>query len=162
MMTTAQKYILVATFGSFALLLGAFAFEYFAGLAPCVLCIWQRWPHALAVLAGLGTYAFGGRLLVLLGAIFAFTSAAIGVFHVGVEQKLWQGLAACSASSMSGASIEDLLNPDVIIAAPIRCDAIAWQLFGVSMAGWNVLISGALGVLWVLAFIHKSRDQTKA
>jgi disulfide bond formation protein DsbB len=83
--------------------------------------------------------------------VAAFTSAGIGAFHVGVEQKWWEGLATCTASSLQGVSTADLLNPDILVAAPIRCDAIAWSLMGVSMAGWNVIISLALAALWLAA-----------
>lgn len=150
-MTQQRFFILIAAFGSASLLAGAFAFQYIGGLAPCTLCIWQRWPHALAVTIGLIAFVFPQRGLAWLGAAAALGSAAIGVFHVGVEQKLWAGLASCTASSMDGASIEDLLNPEIIIAAPIHCDAIAWQMLGISMAGWNVLISLVLVGLWLRA-----------
>ena len=150
-MTQQRFFILIAAFGSASLLAGAFAFQYIGGLAPCALCIWQRWPHAVAVVIGMIAVVVPNRILPWLGAAAALTSAGIGVFHVGVEQKLWAGLASCTASSMDGASIEDLLNPEVVIAAPIHCDAIAWQMLGISMAGWNVLISLVLVGLWLRA-----------
>lgn len=144
--------VLLATGGSLTLLLGAFAFQYVGGLAPCVLCIWQRWPHGVAVAVGLLALILGGRLLPLLGGMAALTSAGIGVFHVGVEQKWWEGLKSCTAGSIEGLSTTDLLNPDIIIAAPVRCDAIAWQMLGVSMAGWNVILSLALVAIWLAAY----------
>ncbi len=148
--------ILLAAGGSAAVLAAAFAFQYLGGLAPCQLCIWQRWPHAAAVVIGglalilaRGTI---GRILPLLGSLAALTSAGIGVFHVGVEQKWWQGLASCTAGSISGISTDDLLNPDVAVGAVVRCDAIAWQMFGISMAGWNVILSALLAMIWVAAY----------
>lgn len=147
--------MLVAAAGSAALLAGAFAFQYLGGLAPCQLCLWQRWPHAAAVLAGLLALAVGSaagqRILAALGAVAALGSAAIGAFHVGVEQKWWQGLASCTAGSVQGISGADLLNTDIVLAPVVRCDAIAWALVGVSMAGWNVLISLGLAVIWAIA-----------
>jgi disulfide bond formation protein DsbB len=141
--------ILVAAGGSAALLLGALAFQYIGGLAPCALCIWQRWPHLVAVLLGaLGLFVGGGRLIPVLGGLAALTSAGIGVFHVGVEQKWWEGLASCSAGSISGVSTADLLNPAVDVAQVVRCDEIPWQMLGVSMAGWNVLASVVLAMIW--------------
>jgi disulfide bond formation protein DsbB len=151
MTMTRTSLILLASAGSVALLLGAFAFQYIGGMAPCQLCLWQRWPHAAAVAIGALALATGARFLPALGAVAAFTSAGIGAFHVGVEQKLWEGLATCTASSLQGVSTADLLNPDILVAAPIRCDAIAWSLMGVSMAGWNVIISLALAALWLAA-----------
>ena len=150
-LTRSQMLILVAAGGSVALLAGALAFQYLGGLAPCALCIWQRWPHLAAVLIGLLAIKLGGRVLPLLGGLAALTSAAIGVFHVGVEQKWWEGLATCSSGSIEGISAADLLNPAADVAAVVRCDAIAWSLMGISMAGWNVTLSVALAILWLNA-----------
>jgi len=148
--------ILLAAGGSAAVLAAALAFQYLGGLAPCQLCIWQRWPHAAAVgigvLALIVTRGIPGRILPLLGSLAALASAGIGVFHVGVEQKWWEGLASCTAGSISGLSTADLLNPDVAVGAVVRCDAIAWQMFGISMAGWNVILSALLAMIWVAAY----------
>ena len=145
------KSVMLASFGSAALLAGAFAFQYIGGMAPCTLCIWQRWPHGAAVVIGVLALAFGGRILPVLGAAAVATSAAIAAFHVGVEQKWWEGLASCTAGSIEGISTADLLNPDVLVAAPVRCDAIAWAMFGVSMAGWNMIASLILVAVWLMA-----------
>lgn len=139
---------LIATLGSVALLGGAFAFQYIGGLAPCQLCLWQRWPHAAAILIGVVVLTTGMRGLLWLGALAALATAGIGAFHVGVEQGWWEGLATCTAGSISGLSTADLLNPAADVAAPVRCDAIAWQLLGVSMAGWNVILSLGLAAIW--------------
>ena len=147
--------ILIAIAGSAALLAGAFGFQYLGGLAPCQLCLWQRWPHAAALLIGLvallAAKSSGQRLLAALGAIAALSSAAIGAFHVGVEQKWWAGLASCTAGSVQGLSGTDLLNTDIVLAPVVRCDAVAWAMFGISMAGWNVLISLGLALIWLMA-----------
>ncbi len=148
---TRNSLILLATAGSAALLGGAFAFEYLGGLLPCVLCIYQRWPHALAIVLGLLGLKFGGKALPLLGMLAALTTAAIGVFHVGVEQMWWEGLATCTVNSLEGVSGADLLNTDISVGAPVRCDAIAWQFMGVSMAGWNAVISLFLAAVWLRA-----------
>ncbi len=150
-MMTQKTYVMLAMAGSAALLGGAFAFQYIGGLAPCTLCLWQRWPHAAAVIIAVLAMLLGGRLLPVLGALAAATTAGIAAFHVGVEQKWWEGLTSCTAGSIEGISTADLLNPDVIVAAPVRCDAIAWQLMGVSMAGWNMILSVMLVGIWLLA-----------
>ena len=151
MSLTRQQLTLLAMLGSAALLAGAFAFQYIGGLAPCQLCLWQRWPHAAAVGLGVLALTLGWRVLAVAGAVAALVAAGIGAFHVGVEQKWWEGLASCTAGSIKGISTADLLNPDVVVAAPVRCDAIAWQLAGVSMAGWNVILSLVLMGVWLLA-----------
>ncbi|MDX5351214.1 MAG: disulfide bond formation protein B [Paracoccaceae bacterium] len=148
--------ILLATLGSVGLLGGAFAFQYIGGLAPCQLCLWQRWPHAAAIGIGVVALATGWRGLAWLGALAALATAGIGVFHVGVEQAWWAGLESCSGGSIGGISTADLLNPAADVAAPIRCDAIAWEMFGISMAGWNVILSVLLAGLWVAA--ARARD----
>ncbi|MGL4236457.1 disulfide bond formation protein B [Tabrizicola sp.] len=148
---TRQNLILIATSGSVGLLGGAFAFQYIGGLAPCQLCLWQRWPHAAAILIGVVALATGWRGLAWLGVLAALAAAGLGVFHVGVEQLWWEGLATCTAGSIEGISTADLLNPAADVAAPVRCDEIAWSMFGISMAGWNVILSVVLAGVWVKA-----------
>jgi disulfide bond formation protein DsbB len=152
---TRPQLILIATLGSVALLGGAFAFQHLGGLAPCALCIWQRWPHAVAILIGAVALVTGWRGLSWLGALAALATAGIGMFHVGVEQLWWEGLATCSAGSISGIPAADLLNPAADVAAPVRCDEIPWQLAGVSMAGWNAILSLALAGVWMLAALRR-------
>jgi disulfide bond formation protein DsbB len=151
MTLTPRSLILLATLGSVGLLGGAFAFQYIGGLAPCQLCLWQRWPHAAAILIGVVALATGWRGLAWLGGLAALTTAGIGMFHVGVEQLWWEGLAACTAGSIEGFSTADLLDPTKDIAAVVRCDEIAWSLLGISMAGWNVVLSLVLTGFWVKA-----------
>ncbi len=120
------------------LLGGALGSQYLGGLSPCEMCYWQRWPHAAAiVLAGLSftapATASRSRLLVLLAAAAIAVSGAIGVFHAGVEYGLWEGLTRCTASATS---LQDILS-----APLVRCDQVQWSLLGISMAGWNAILS---------------------
>jgi disulfide bond formation protein DsbB len=151
MQITRPALTLLATLGSAALLGGAFAFQHIGGLAPCQLCLWQRWPHAAAILIGVVALATGWRGLLWLGALAALATAGIGGFHVGVEQGWWEGLASCTAGSIAGISTADLLNPAADVAAPVRCDEIPWQMLGISMAGWNMIASLGLAGVWVAA-----------
>ncbi|MFM7333322.1 MAG: disulfide bond formation protein B [Tabrizicola sp.] len=148
---TRPNLILITTLGSVGLLGGAFAFQYIGGLAPCQLCLYQRWPHAAAILIGVVAYFAGWRGLAWLGALAALATAAIGAFHFGVEQKWWEGLATCTAGSIEGISAADLLDPTKDVAAVVRCDEIAWSMLGMSMAGWNVILSLVLAGIWVKA-----------
>ncbi len=147
---TRTTLILAAAGGSLALLLGAFAFQAL-GYAPCQLCLWQRWPHAAAVLIGGAALLSRQGWLAWLGALAALITAAIGMFHVGVEQHWWEGLASCTANALAGVSAGDLLSTDTTVGAPVRCDAVAWSLFGISMAGFNVLFSLAFAGIWIKA-----------
>ena len=151
MTLTRSNLLLLATLGSVALLGGAFAFQYIGGMAPCQLCLWQRWPHAAAIGIGIVALATGWRGLAWLGVIALLVTAAIGVFHVGVEEKWWEGLASCTAGSITGISTADLLDPTKDVASVVRCDAIAWQMLGVSMAGWNAILSLVLAGIWAKA-----------
>ncbi len=148
---TRNWWIMAAAGGSAALLVAAFGFQYLGGLLPCTLCLWQRWPHAAAILLGAAALTWPQRIWPILGALAALTSAAIALFHVGVEQFWWEGLATCSVDTLAGVSVDDLLALDNNVAAPVRCDAIPWQFLGLSMAGWNGVMSLGFAGLWLWA-----------
>lgn len=148
---TRTQAIWIAAGGSAALLLGALAFQHFGGLYPCILCLYQRWPHVAAVLIGAVALWRGGALWPLLGALAALTTAGIGVYHVGVESGWWAGLAQCAVNTLEGVSAGDLLNTEVTVGAPAACDKVPWSLFGISMAGWNVILSTTLAGVWLAA-----------
>ena len=139
---------------SAAVLGGALAFQYWGGLAPCVLCIWQRYAHvgvmAFAVLA-LAAAQPSWRAPLLLGcALAALAGAGIAFFHVGVEQHWWQGTAACGSTLPPASSIDELRKQ--LLAQPVvRCDEVAWSLLGISMAGYNAILSLALAAFAVAA-----------
>lgn len=148
-MSKAQQMQLLALAGSAGLLLGALAFQYVGGMAPCALCIWQRWPHVVALVAGLGLVLPGPWAG--LGALGAGVSGAIGIYHTGVERDWWEGPSSCtSGGDLSGLSAQELL--DQIMAAPVvRCDEVPWEMVGLSMASWNAILSFGLAALWVLS-----------
>jgi len=147
---TRRLLILAAASGSAALLLGALWFQYFGGLPPCDLCIWQRWPHLAAVLLGGAALALPGRLLPLLGGLAALTTSSVGLYHTGVERGWWEGPSTCTSGAVSGLTPEQLMEQ--IMAAPlVRCDEVAWELLGLSMASWNALAALALALLWLAA-----------
>ncbi|MCA3514236.1 MAG: disulfide bond formation protein B [Rhodobacter sp.] len=150
-MAQRTRLIILALAGSLALLAGAFAFQYIGGLAPCHLCLLQRWPHAAAVAIGLLALAVPGRLLPLAGAAAALTTAGIGLYHTGVERLWWAGPTSCSAGSIAGLDVKDLLDPTIVVAPVVRCDEVAWQMLGLSMASWNVVVSLGLMQIWLLA-----------
>lgn len=147
---TRIQFVLLAMLGSASVMLGAYAFQYIGGMAPCQMCIWQRYPHVVAIVIGAVALVLPRAPLILMGALAAVTTAAIGVFHSGVEQGWWEGPTACSAGPISGVSADDLL--DQIMSAPlVRCDEIPWEMLGLSMAGWNALLSFGFAALWLMA-----------
>ncbi|MFN3722825.1 MAG: disulfide bond formation protein B [Paracoccaceae bacterium] len=150
-MRNSRLLVALAGLGSAAVLAGAFAFQYIGGMAPCALCLWQRWPHAAAVVIMALALLVPNRWLMALGALAALTTAGIGGFHAGVEYGWWEGLQSCSGGSISGISVTDLLNPNAAVAAPVRCDAVPWSMLGISMAGWNMIVSLGLAGIWGMA-----------
>jgi disulfide bond formation protein DsbB len=149
--TRDAAWLLFAVSGS--LLLGALGFQYLGGMAPCEMCFWQRYAH-LGVLgvAGLALLT-GSRPLGWLGVLAMLGAAGLGLFHAGVEQDWWEGVTACTAPVSAGMSTEAML--DSLMNAPlVRCDEIPWSLLGVSMAGWNAIVSAgaALCAAFLLLF----------
>jgi len=149
---TRNTLILWATLGSAALLLGAFGFQHIGGLLPCKMCLWQRWPHAAAVVIGTILLLGGPRILVWTGGLAAATTGAIGTYHAGVEWRWWPGPTSCSGGgtdlgALDGGALLSLDTPTGVI----MCDEIVWQFLGLSMAGWNAVIAFGLTALWILA-----------
>ncbi len=146
-MPTQKTMTLLLTLASAAMLIGAWTFQYF-GYAPCKMCYWQRYPHMAAVAIGALAYALGQRVLAWLGALAMFATSGIGVYHSGVERKLWEGPNSCTSSGIEGLSSEDLF--DQIMNAPlVRCDEIPWQLLGFTMANLNAIFSLIFAILWI-------------
>lgn len=132
--------------GSGGLLLGALFFQYVMDLAPCPLCHWQRYPHIAVVVLAAGALAGGAAarpwLLGLIG-LALLATAGIALFHAGVEQKWWAGLAVCEGAGGAPVSVDDILK-GISRRPPPRCDEIAWSFLGLSMAAWNAVLSLAL------------------
>lgn len=141
----------LAALAAAALLAAAFAFQHIGGLAPCPLCIWQRWPHAAAALLGTVAFGLGGRarpIAAALGALVMLGGAGLAGYHVGVEQGWWAGPATCASGGDVDALSTEALLARIRSAPVVRCDEIAWSLFGVSMAGWNALASLGIAALF--------------
>jgi len=132
------------------LLAGAYVSQYGFGLFPCEMCWWQRYPHFAAVgLALVSTITQPRRLWIGLAGLAILVSGLIGAFHAGIEYGWWEGFTACTSNVASGG---DPL--DAIMNAPlIRCDVAPWTLAGISLAGFNFLISvtSAVAIFWLLA-----------
>jgi len=137
------------------LLAGALGSQYIGGLYPCEMCHWQRWAHYSAFAMALISLVFrgqpsGGRLFIWLAALAILVSGAIGVYHAGVEAGVFPGFTQCTATG-SGGSTDDL-RADIMAKPLIRCDEVQWSLLGISMAGWNAILSIGFGlvILWLL------------
>jgi disulfide bond formation protein DsbB len=137
---------LIAFIVPIALLGGALGSQYVGGLHPCEMCYWQRWPHGAAILLAAAAFVIPAksRTLTTLAALAIAISGAIGVYHAGVEIGWWEGVTTCTAGGA--------LSLDQLMKVPlVRCDQIQWSLFGISMAGWNAIISlGAFAMITTL------------
>jgi disulfide bond formation protein DsbB len=140
---------------SLGALAAALASQHWGGLQPCVLCIYQRYAYLGAAAFGLlgliaGPRTGARRAAVALAGLAFLTGAAIAAFHVGVEQQWWRGTTGCHAPAFDpNASIADL-REQLLGTSFVPCDEVQWSLFGISMAGYNLLASLglALASLW--------------
>jgi disulfide bond formation protein DsbB len=121
-----------------ALLGGAYVAQYAFGLPPCEMCWWQRYPHFAALAFALLAFLRPpGIAWVWLAAIAILVSGLIGGFHAGVEYGWWQGLTACTSTELAGGDpLAAIMNAPIV-----RCDVAPWSLAGISLAGWNFLVS---------------------
>ena len=147
----------VVALASAMMLGGALLFQYVGGLAPCVLCIYQRFPYAIAIALSLTALALAGRkegvwlsrMFVYACGVLFLAGMAVAAFHVGVEQHWWEGTAECGITQ-APRTLEELRA--MLEAQPVvRCDEVAWSLFGISMAGYNVMVSALLAAFCVIA-----------
>jgi len=170
-----RRFAFLVFLGSIAVVGSALLFQYVGGLQPCELCLLERWPYyivaplsALALaaatrpvfvpLGNLGmlarlelVLAGGGRRLLLLSVftiatLLFLSGAAVGFYHVGVEQHWFTGPTACTAPAAGATSIE-ALKAQLLQLQVVRCDEVKWSLFGISLAGWNFIASLALAGL---------------
>ena len=135
-----------------ALLGGAYISQYVFGLYPCEMCWWQRYAHFAALALGaLALVRPSARVLTALAGVAILFAGLIGGYHAGVEYGWWQGLTACTSQiDMSQDALE------AISAGPlIRCDQVQWSLLGISLAGFNFLISTAAAVV-ILVLLRRA------
>jgi disulfide bond formation protein DsbB len=148
---------LVVAIAGAATIAGAYIFQYGFGLAPCPLCLEQRIPYyvaiplaaliALAANRGLPRPLIAGGLIVL--ALVLLCGTGLGVYHSGVEWHWWAGPQDCTGAGFSGGKAGNLLQ-QMRTTSVVRCDEAAWRFLGLSLAGYNVLITLALAgvALW--------------
>jgi len=150
---------------SSATLLGAWYFEFVLKLPPCPLCLEQRLPYhiviPLSLLMAMAAFVRAPRKLIALGFLAiiaaALCGAALGAYHAGIEWHWWPGPADCSGPvtdfTAKGPLLDQLQSIHVV-----RCDNAAWRFLGLSLAGYNVLISLVLAAIAALALF--ARRQT--
>lgn len=154
-MTMRNNLTLLAIAGSAGLLLGALGFQYLGDMPPCKLCYWQRYGHVGALIFGALALALPLGPVFWLAAAAAGSSAVIGAYHTGVERGWWEGPTSCTSQSIEGLSPDELLR-QIMDAPMVRCDEVPWEMFGLSMASWNVLASAFIAALFLVAW-HRGR-----
>jgi disulfide bond formation protein DsbB len=136
------------------LLAGAYVSQYGFGLYPCEMCLWQRWPHFAALALALASFVAPSKWAwIALAALAILASGLVGAFHAGVEYDWWQGITGCASPVEAGGG-----DPrEAIMNAPlVRCDVAPWTLAGISLAGFNAIIS-VISAVVILALLAKAR-----
>src|ERR1700732_102985 len=139
---------------------GALVSQHWGGLAPCELCLMQRWPWGVAIVISFVATMVGSRGALPWGAAALGAAAAVGsalaFYHVGVEQHWFAGPTACSGAATAADTVE-ALKAQILRQQPVRCDEVAWSLWGVSLAGWNLLASLVMAGVCLVAFLRSRR-----
>jgi disulfide bond formation protein DsbB len=139
------------------MLISAFYLEYFHGALPCDLCITQRWFHgaiiaySLVIIFILNKTSISKKLLLLGGTILWLLSSIAGLYHFGIEMNFWTGPDGCSSNiDFSKDTLKYLLSK-----SPIKCDEVMFKIFGLSLAGWNALVSFFVFLLTSILLFYK-------
>lgn len=146
--------------GAAATIGGALVFEHGLGYLPCKLCLEQRYPYYLAIPVALAAALVPSRVVaraaLAIVALLFIVSAGLGAYHAGVEWSLWAGPSDCAvAASAPAGSMSDFMQ-SLQRARVVSCTEAAWRFAGLSLAGWNVVISLALAGLAALAAFGSS------
>ena len=139
------------------MLISAFYLEYFHGALPCDLCITQRWFHgaiiaySLMIIFIINKTSISKKLLLFGGTILWFSSSIAGLYHFGIEMNFWTGPDGCSSNlDFSKDTLKYLLSK-----SPIKCDEVMFNIFGLSLAGWNALVSFFVFLLTSVLLFYK-------
>jgi disulfide bond formation protein DsbB len=145
-------------------LAGAWFFQLALGLVPCPLCLEQRYAYYLAVplalVVAIAAVRDVPRGVVLAGlallALAALGNAGLGTYHAGVEWKFWQGPTDCTGPIGNFGSAANLLD-QLDKVKVVRCDEVQWTFLGLSLAGYNVLISLLMAAVAAWGFVRTRR-----
>ena len=143
---------------SLSMILFVLISEYLFGFAPCSLCLIQRYPHMLVAITSVWLIFFRKHNFFLypVNTLVMALSIILAIYHVGVEQSIFQGPQSCSSSNLSLVSEKsaEALLKDILNTSVIRCNEVTWSFMNLSMATWNLILSIALFIGWTLASLH--------
>ena len=143
----------------FVVLGSAYSLEYFMGVKPCDLCIYQRWPWWMAFMLSIIThfpnlpYLWISRLVRVAG-LSIIISGVIALYHVGIEFDWWGGPSACTNNDTLPATLYDL-HASNSFRLTTRCDEVPWSIFGFSLASYNWVISTVIGAAILMVGVKK-------
>jgi disulfide bond formation protein DsbB len=157
--------LVIAIIGG-AAILGAWFFQHVLGLAPCPLCLEQRYAYyfaiPLALMVAIGDEAGSSRKVLMAGllaiALGMLWNAGLGVYHAGVEWKLWAGPQTC-AGALDDLGAAAGLRSRLETVNVVRCDEAPWRFLGLSLAGYNVLISLVLAAVAAWGALSEWRNR---
>ncbi|MGI9418542.1 MAG: disulfide bond formation protein B [Geminicoccaceae bacterium] len=149
---------LLLVLAALAILATVFASQYLGGLAPCQMCIWQRWPFAVLIVVGLIGAFWRPKAMLTLALLTLLVSIGLAGYHVAVEQG-WLALPAGCAAGTDAGSVEELKA--MLKVAPPTCDQVDFTFLGLSLAAWNVVGSVIL-TLFTLIVLLTDRHQAAA
>lgn len=133
-----------------AALAAALVLQFGFGLAPCNLCLWERWPYLVAVAAALGALIVDSpRAGLVAVAVFLLGGTLLAAYHVGVEQGVFALPEGCLSEGRA-ASIEELRQ--MLTHAAPRCDQVNAAFLGLSLAAWNLVLSAFLTLAAAFGF----------
>jgi disulfide bond formation protein DsbB len=154
----------VALVLALAAILGALAFEHIVGLPPCPLCLQQRYAYYIGIpalfVALVLVAAESSRLAALLFfavSLVFLANTGLGIYHAGVEWGLWLGPDSCAGGPAELKPVGGSLLQSLEASRVVRCDKSPWNFMGLSLAGWNAVVSFAIFVAALMAALAESR-----
>jgi disulfide bond formation protein DsbB len=143
---------------------GAWFFQLVLGIVPCPLCLEQRYAYYLAIplglLIALAARSGAPKPLLLAGlailVLASLANAGLGTYHAGVEWGFWKGPTDCSGPVVNLGSATDLLSRLDTVKV-VRCDEVQWRFLGLSLAGYNLLISLLMAAIAAWGFVATAK-----
>ena len=148
-------YIIILTLSFFSLIAALYV-EYILGFKPCILCVYQRIPYAIAILISLFAFFIGNRniLLIILGLTF-LTGILLSGYHVSIEKGVIEPLFSCTGENIKALEKEEILKSLNNIQPD--CKDVDFSIFGVSLATLNFIISFVLTMIIVYIFKYAKK-----